>query len=66
MAEVKEPIEIKKKRKRIQLLDSDSDEEYKPVSTGNITETNFMLDRFFFLLLKFNLLQSMMKVMRNI
>ena len=48
MAEVKEPIEIKKKRKRIQLLDSDSDEEYKPVSTGNMAQTNFMLDRFIF------------------
>ena len=37
MAEVKEPIEVKKKRKRIQLLDSDSgsDEEYRPDSTGN-------------------------------
>ena len=46
MTEVKEPIEVKKKRKRIQLLDSDSDEEYKPASTGNIIQTHFMLDSF--------------------
>ena len=43
MTEVKEPIEVKKKRKRIQLLDSDSDEEYKPASTGNIIQTHFKI-----------------------
>ena len=66
MAEVKEPIEVKKKRKRIQLLDSDSgsDEEYRPDSTGNFFKINSSMIVFFYV--KFNLLQSRMKVMRNI